>query len=108
MWQRTVSTWSILRDGDELVGATGYNSLVFASGPAPDMVLFESATTLHTLLGDHHGPRRDRHERDRGEPPGLQFLWLKSQTPGGYAPFHRFTGKPFDIAVRCNSRLLPN
>jgi RHS repeat-associated protein len=92
-----------LWDGGELGGITGYNSLVFASGPAPDMVLFESATTLHALLGDHVNTVRDVINTSGTVENHLvynSYGELKSQTGGGaYSPFHRFTGKPFDVAV---------
>jgi RHS repeat-associated protein len=66
------------------------------------MVLFESATTLHALLGDHLNT-----VRDVVSPTGTlenhlvynSYGELKSQTGGAYSPFHRFTGKPFDTAV---------
>ena len=99
----SLQTDDYIWDGDELVGVTGYNSLVFASGPAPDMVLFESATTLHTLLGDHQNTVRDLISTSGTVENHLvynSYGELKSQTGGGaYSPFHRFTGKPFDVAV---------
>ena len=98
----SLQTDDYLWDGGELVGVTGYNSLVFASGPAPDMVLFESATTLHALLGDHLNTVRDVIATNGSVENHLvynSYGELKTQTPGGYTPFHRFTGKPFDVAV---------
>jgi RHS repeat-associated protein len=98
-----LQTDDYLWDGGELVGVTGYNSLVFASGPAPDMVLFESATTLHALLGDHLNTVRDVIATNGTLENHLvynSYGELKSQTGGGaYSPFHRFTGKPFDVAI---------
>jgi RHS repeat-associated protein len=99
----SLQTDDYLWDGGELVGVTGYNSLVFASGPAPDMVLFESASTLHALLGDHQNTVRDVVNTSGTVENHLVYNSygdLKSQTGGGaYSPFHRFTGKPFDVAV---------
>ena len=98
-----IQTDHYLWEGDELVGITGYNSLVFAHGPAPDMVLFESAMTLHALLGDHLNTVRDVISTSGTLENHLvynSYGELKSQTGGGaYSPFHRFTGKPFDTAV---------
>ena len=76
---------------------------MFASGPAPDMVLFESATTLHTLLGDLQNTVRDVISTSGSVENHLvynSYGELKSQTGGGaYSPFHRYTGKPFDVSV---------
>jgi RHS repeat-associated protein len=67
------------------------------------LVLFESATTLHTLLGDHQNTVRDVIATNGTVENHLvynSYGELKSQTGGGaYSPFHRFTGKPFDVAV---------
>jgi RHS repeat-associated protein len=67
------------------------------------MVLFESATTLHALLGDHLNTVRDVINTSGTVENHLvynSYGELKSQTGGGaYSPFHRFTGKPFDVAV---------
>jgi hypothetical protein len=77
--------------------------LLFASGPAPDLVLFESATTLRALLGEHQNTVRDVIATNGTVENHLvynSYGELKSQTGGGaYSPFHRFTGKPFDVAV---------
>jgi RHS repeat-associated protein len=100
-----LQTDDYLWDGGELVGVYGYNSLVFASGPAPDMVLFESqhGVALHALLGDHLNTVRDVIATNGTVENHLvynSYGELKSQTGGGaYSPFHRFTGKPFDVAV---------
>jgi RHS repeat-associated protein len=99
----SLQTDDYLWNGDELVGVHGHNSLVFAFGPAPDMVLFESATALHALLGDHQNTVRDVISTSGTLENHLVYSSygeLKSQTGGGaYSPFHRFTGKPFDAAV---------
>jgi RHS repeat-associated protein len=66
------------------------------------MVLFESATTLHALLGDHLNTVRDVIATNGTVENHLvynSYGELKTQTPSGYSPFHRFTGKPFDVTV---------
>jgi hypothetical protein len=97
-----IQTDHYIWDGMELVGVSGYNSLVFASGPVPDMVLFESATTLHALLGDHQNTVHDVIATNGTVENHLvynSYGELKSQTTGAYSPFHRFPGKPFDTAM---------
>jgi RHS repeat-associated protein len=67
------------------------------------MVLFESGTTLHTLLGDHQNTVRDVLNTSGTVVNHLVYDTygkLKSQTGGGaYSPFFGFTGKHFDSAV---------
>ena len=57
---------------------------------------------LHTLLGDHLNTVRDVIATNGTVENHLvydAYGVLKSQTPGGYSPFVKFTGKFFDTAT---------
>jgi hypothetical protein len=61
-----------------------------------------SKTVVHTLLGDHQNTVRDVVSASGSVENHLVYSTygeVTSETPSGYSPFMKYTGKPFDVVT---------